>query len=302
MSDFTIITADRSRSIKAHQFILRVKSPIFFNFIANDYSGEFEIKNHDFHRFHDLIKFLYTEELPIDININFEYIKSIYFLAEELKVNRLKKTIEINLNKILNLNNFKQIFEFAYPYNFTQTISDWRQFVRQNSGQIFQQKLYLSNNWHTTESVLYNMDMSSSEKVIALDNVRHINGTDMTRFKRLVENRIEECNAQQLFYFKQMNLLNETEVNQQITQKFDKFCKLEIDLKESRKQNEGLIKEIHQREHRIRHLTEKCDKPVTQRPINHRFASPYYGTQTPYDNQFRGSVNSDQDPRPINVY
>ena len=277
LSDYTLIIG--KNSIRVHNFVLSIKSPVFASNISDLYTSELNITTEDFYSFRQFIKFFYTERFPIDANTKLDHIKRVYELAKQYQVPRLERLIDDNMNKSFTLDNFAKVILFARTNNLNKTVSAWQQYVRQNSDTIFREKRYLAEDAWVMENIMYSMDLNEKQKTMAMMTIkRERRDVDMTRYKNLVS--LPDCDVEQLKDLRNLNMINETELWDQVIAKFHGLCQI--------KQQYNLIKQVTSKEreqcsslrtdyNRLQYLYQDCAHP---RPINQ---------YSPYADMFRPS-------------
>jgi len=248
------------KEIPAHKLVLSAKSPKFSDMFTNqdndvdstkkDDSDKIKINNTNIDAFKLMLKYFYNEKFDIQNKSDIQLVKEVFKLAQIYKVKRLLKKIEIFMKDNLNIDNFKEIFEFAYPRKLNGLVKGWREFVNENFETIINNQLYLCESNHMMESILVSIRVNESQKIDAIEKIHNWRpNLNITRFRNLV--RIPECSIDDLLSLKRLNLFDSESIFNELLEKYKQmrqinevsvksFDKLHRELENLRNSHENL--------------------------------------------------------------
>jgi hypothetical protein len=99
--------------IPAHKFVLSAKSSKFSELLkdsTNDVGIHLDIESVD--AFKTMLKYFYTEKFLLDNETDYLMAFEVYKLAQKYQIQRLIEIIELSLAKMINFDNYIEIYKF----------------------------------------------------------------------------------------------------------------------------------------------------------------------------------------------
>jgi hypothetical protein len=187
LSDITLIID--GNKIPSHKFVLCAKSDKFMSMrdLKDSKVSELIIDDASFDSFKIMLKYFYTEKFILEEDNDYLMALEVFKLSKKFQLKRLMDLIEIEMIKLIKIDNFKEIYEFAFENELITLINSWKKFVFENKKVIIEKSLFISEKFDTIEETLKSL---SAEQIILIDllkKVRELNpDSDMKQFESLI--------------------------------------------------------------------------------------------------------------------
>ena len=207
-SSDVVLIANGTR-LPAHKFVLMAKSPKFAElFRADPQKREFDLgldSEEAIQNFRAILKYFYTERFALEDESDYTKVIDAYKMAQQYGMEGLKVQIERSLAKLINLNNYLELYKFAEENQMHELVRLWMTFVFANSQQIITNESFMNETLPIAQKVLSTLNAQTSYVLAKMRQLIENNpGLDVQQFRNVVH--IERCSIDDLLALAELKL------------------------------------------------------------------------------------------------
>jgi len=209
-SSDVVLIANGTR-LPAHKFVLMAKSPKFAElFKADPQKREFDLEldsEEAIQNFRAILKYFYTERFALEDESDYTKVINAYKMAQQYGMEGLKVQIERSLAKLINLNNYLDLYKFAEENQMHELVRLWMTFVFANSQQIITNESFINESLPIAQKVLSTLNAQTSYVLAKMRQLMDNNpGLDVQQFRNVVH--IERCSVDDLLALADLKLFD----------------------------------------------------------------------------------------------
>ena len=173
-----------------------------------------------------LLKIIYFETFdPQDISDSHMFAIDVYKLAHRLDIKSIQDLIEEELAKMINLDSFVAIAEFAHSFKLSKMLESIKEFTTRNEKQIFDNiQKYLKNDSNESfEKLVQLLNLSQSQIIQILSDISG-ESQDVkywNKYRPLI--KLELCSIRDINTLRNARLFDSKELDQIIEHKFEEL-------------------------------------------------------------------------------
>jgi hypothetical protein len=209
--------------IPAHKFVLSAKSAKFAELLkdsTNDIGIDLDIESVD--TFKAVLKYFYTEKFLLDNETDYLMAFEVYKLAQKYQIQRLMEIIEISLAKMINFDNYIEIYKFGAEHQMPVLKNLWMDFVFANSNAIIANEQFLNESLEITEKILEALNVEQKYVILSIQKLLLFNPElDVKRFTKLIY--FLRCTVDDLLVLKDMAMFDEKVIFEEIVNRLKRL-------------------------------------------------------------------------------